>query len=760
MMPGYRLLRVLEFFGIATRYRTDLDAVRRSGLFEADWYLAQLKQRVPRDPVAHYMLTGARRSLDPHPLFDTDYYAAKLARTDEAHVNPLAHYQTSGDAAGENPSPWFEGAWYRTFYEVDLPEGVTALRAYWDKGRFEGQLPHPLFELDWYRERYAGAMSDPDPVIDLVHFGLAAGRVPHRALDGDSRVPRTPQAVQEALEKAVATKEPQAPRVSSKRFDEAGESTFLAALDEKVAEAGILADAPKVSIIMPTRDRAAVLPKAIQSVVDQDYENWELLVVDDGSTDDTAAVVAGFSDPRIRYIAGTGEGAANARNIGLAEASGAFYAYLDSDNQWLPRHLRTMVAFLLLNDLDLAYAAMRLESEDAVRFRGRSFNYRDLLQLNYIDLNAIVHRRALTEAHGGFDVSLRRMMDWDLVLRYAKEARVEYAPFVGVIYDERRDGDRITVREPVSWRFQVQNRYLVDWAALEAELPARDRDLVSIVIPVYGKFELTNGCLESLFRHRGTKRFEIVIANNRSDHATFANMALWERARDEVRLVANATNLNFALGCNVGFAGTRGDIVVFLNNDTLVTDGWLEPLVEELESGRAAAVQPKLLYPDGTVQSYGAAFSEAGLISHILYRGEPGDAPHVNRRRELQAIHGACLAVRAADVVRLRGFDPQYVNGQEDIDFCLRLTAETGKPMVVEPRSTVFHLEGKTRSGRNPHNHRNRSLFTERWAGRIKVDDRQIYTEDGFTVTGYTPESEEMARQGIACFYPKLVRPE
>jgi GT2 family glycosyltransferase len=350
------------------------------------------------------------------------------------------------------------------------------------------------------------------------------------------------------------------------------------------------------------------------------------------------------------------------------------------------------------------------------------------------------------------------MMDWDLVLRYAKDAKVDYAPFIGVIYDERKDGDRITVREPLSWRFHIHNRYLVDWAALEAGLPGRERDLVSIVIPVYGKAELTNGCLESLYRHRGTRRFEIVIVNNKSDRATLANMVLWEKARDDVAVVATWTNLNFALGCNVGFARTRGETVVFLNNDTLVTDGWLEPLVEELESGRAGTVQPKLLYPDGTVQSYGAAFSEAGVISHILYRGEAGDAPHVNRRRDLQAIHGACLAVRAEDVVRLRGFDPLYVNGQEDIDFCLRLTAETGKPAVVDPRSTVYHLEGKTRSGRNPHNHRNRALFVERWQGRVKADDQRIYAEDGFTVSSYTPDGEEMVRQGIACFNPKLVR--
>ncbi|MBN9023150.1 MAG: hypothetical protein J0H08_13870, partial [Rhizobiales bacterium] len=118
------------------------------------------------------------------------------------------------------------------------------------------------------------------------------------------------------------------------------------------------------------------------------------------------------------------------------------------------------------------------------------------------------------------------------------------------------------------------------------------------------------------------------------------------------------------------------------------------------------------------------------------------------------------LAVRAADFIRLRGFDPLYVNGQEDIDFCLRLAAETGKPSAVLPSSTVYHLEGKTRRGRNPHNHRNRATFVERWKGKVRADDRRIYEEDGFIVAGYDADGEEMVRQGIAVFNPRLVRGE
>ncbi|MBN9023297.1 MAG: glycosyltransferase, partial [Rhizobiales bacterium] len=656
---------MLELLGIRTRYGEDLASARASGLFDEDWYRRQLKGRDrPTDLVAHYLVAGAGQGLDPHPLFDTARYAAGLARTPDAGRNPLAHYQASGDAAGRNPSLWFDGAFYRATCETELPEDWTALRHYWETGRQAERSPHPLFEQDWYRERYGAAIGADEPILDLVHAGLAAGRVPHRALDGETRIAREPAAINRAVETIAATEEPRGPRrVSMKNYDLQREKAFLDQLAAAAAKSGILADPPLVSIITPTRNRASLLPTAIRSVLAQDYANWELIIVDDGSEDDTEAVVGGFDDPRIRYLKGSGKGAADARNIGMAAAGGSFFAYLDSDNQWTPHYLTTMVAFVLRRDLDLAYSAMKLESEEGIRYRGRPFDYDDLVELNYVDLNAVVHRRALTERHGGFDTSLRRMMDWDLVLRYAKGARVDHAPFIGVLYDERKEGDRITTRESSAWRYHLHNRYMIDWPALAAAAPARDPDLVSIVIPIYGKYELTNGCLESLFRHAAGRPFEIVIVNNKSDRATFENMALWAAARDGVELVASFTNLNFALSCNVGFARTRGQVVVFLNNDTLVTDGWLAPLAEEVESGAAGAVQPKLLYPDDTVQSFGAVFSEAGVISHILYRGEPRDAPHVNRRRELQAIHGACLAVRAEDFIRLRGFDPLYVNG-------------------------------------------------------------------------------------------------
>ena len=96
---------------------------------------------------------------------------------------------------------------------------------------------------------------------------------------------------------------------------------------------------PVFSIIIPTYNRCELLPKAIDSVVNQHYSDWELVIVDDGSTDQTAEVVAGFDDGRIRYVNQTNQQLSAARNRGMQEATGRYFCFLDDDDVFLPNHL-------------------------------------------------------------------------------------------------------------------------------------------------------------------------------------------------------------------------------------------------------------------------------------------------------------------------------------------------------------------------------------------------------------------------------------
>ena len=100
-----------------------------------------------------------------------------------------------------------------------------------------------------------------------------------------------------------------------------------------------------VSIIMPTLNRADTIKRAIRSVQTQTFTDWELIVVDDGSTDNTAALIEGC-DPRLKLIRQENQGTAGARNTGLCASSGSYIAFLDSDDEWLSHHLELCVSFL------------------------------------------------------------------------------------------------------------------------------------------------------------------------------------------------------------------------------------------------------------------------------------------------------------------------------------------------------------------------------------------------------------------------------
>jgi glycosyltransferase involved in cell wall biosynthesis len=208
---------------------------------------------------------------------------------------------------------------------------------------------------------------------------------------------------------------------------------------------------PLVSVIMPTFNRAEIVGEAIQSIIDQDYINWELFVCDDGSTDDTESVVGRFNDARIRYCKLNRGGAAAARNVGLARTSGDMVAYLDSDNHWHPRFLSRMVLALLQQPGRSAaysnYIDYNVYGTGGViikSFTRPEFSQEKLLEKNYIDLNSFVHRRELYDCWGGFNESLTRRQDYDLVLKYTWLRDPLYVEEILTLYQRNENFSQIT----------------------------------------------------------------------------------------------------------------------------------------------------------------------------------------------------------------------------------------------------------------------------------------------------------------------------
>ena len=205
-----------------------------------------------------------------------------------------------------------------------------------------------------------------------------------------------------------------------------------------------------VSVIMPVWNRAATVGAAIETVLAQSYQEWELLVIDDGSQDDTRAAVARYSrDPRVRYFFQEHAGCCRARNRGLAESRGEVVAYLDSDNTLEPGYLAAVsAAFAAHPERDAAYFGQLVfdHHDDTVFVRAEPFDRARLAEGNYVDVNVFAHRRHLVDRLGGFDERLSRLGDWDLVLRYTAHAEPLVIRAVGGRY-QLGHPDQISERE-------------------------------------------------------------------------------------------------------------------------------------------------------------------------------------------------------------------------------------------------------------------------------------------------------------------------
>ena len=262
--------------------------------------------------------------------------------------------------------------------------------------------------------------------------------------------------------------------------------------------------------------------------------------------------------------------------------------------------------------------------------------------------------------------------------------------------------------------------------------PSRPRP-VSIVVPCWNRAEWTLRLLQSLQETLPDGGYELVIVDNGSTDAT---SKVQPNPDAGVVVVRNEKNLGFAVACNQGAKAASAETLVFCNNDVVAKPGWLPPLLATLERPDVGVVGPKLVFPDGTLQHAGVALlydADGGDLldgMHILYR-QGADHPAANRPRELRAVTGAVMAVRASLFESLGGFYEGYWNGNEDVDLCLS-AGEAGWHVRYEPASVLVHQESASGTERFRATGANRMLLTTRWAA--KVTDERV--TDGALVVG------------------------
>ena len=214
------------------------------------------------------------------------------------------------------------------------------------------------------------------------------------------------------------------------------------------------ASRPLISVVLPVYNSAATIRDTVESVLQQTFGDFELLVIDDGSTDDTLRIVGDASDDRFRVFSFENSGPAAARNKGITRASGEFVAFIDSDDLWVPEKLELQAAALIENpSAGLVYSWVDYinESDRVLNFGSRTRvegdAYKQLLTGNFLDCgsNPLV-RREVFDRVGMFDETVIGAEDWDMWLRIAHEYPFAHVPAVHVFYRIRTETVSSSIR--------------------------------------------------------------------------------------------------------------------------------------------------------------------------------------------------------------------------------------------------------------------------------------------------------------------------
>jgi glycosyltransferase involved in cell wall biosynthesis len=485
---------------------------------------------------------------------------------------------------------------------------------------------------------------------------------------------------------------------------------------------------PLISIILPVYNpELRFLEAAIDSIREQIYERWELCIADDASTDPqirpflekTAA-----TDARIKVMFREKNGHISAcSNSALALATGDWCALLDQDDAFA-EHALALVAREIDRhpDAGLIYSDEDKIDEDGLRsnpFFKPDWNPELFLGQNYINHLGCYRTDVLREM-SGFREGFEGSQDYDLALRYIDQLRPEQVRHIPrILYHWRMVGGSLAaIPNAKPYAKEAARRAIADHCKRQG-MPGKvvpcpengeshrvihalpePAPLVSIIIPTRDRVGLLKRCVESIRARTDYRLFEILIVDNGSvEPATFSFFRAIEQP--SVRVISESGPFNYSRLNNRAAKQARGDILVFLNNDTEIEDAsWLTEMVSHAARAEVGAVGARLWWPDGTLQHGGVVLGLGGVAGHAfphIPRGHPGYFNRAMLQQNSSAVTGACMAVRKTVFEELEGFDEVNLGVTfNDIDFCLRLT-QRGHRVVWTPYANLIHHESASR---------------------------------------------------------------
>jgi GT2 family glycosyltransferase len=246
--------------------------------------------------------------------------------------------------------------------------------------------------------------------------------------------------------------------------------------------------------------------------------------------------------------------------------------------------------------------------------------------------------------------------------------------------------------------------------------------MVSILIPTRDKRELLEKCIDTILEKTNYTNYEIIILDN--DSSEPETLRYFQQISDKARILRCPGPFNFSAINNRGVVASRGDLLIFLNNDTeVISPHWMRALIEQAQRPEVGAVGAKLLFRDRRIQHAGVVLGIDGLVLHA-FGHLPDDGPDspelANVIRDCSAVTGACMMMRRSLFDEVGGFDESLPENFNDIDLCLRLR-QRGYLIVYTPLALLYHHERSSRRGGRAQPHLD--IFMRRWGAYIRAGD-------------------------------------
>ena len=500
---------------------------------------------------------------------------------------------------------------------------------------------------------------------------------------------------------------------------------------------------PLISVITPVFNTPVQwLEEAVQSVLGQAYEDWELILVDDNSSDEALREylpVLASRDSRIKVFKLEGSrGISAALNRGIEHARGEWIGFLDHDDLLEPDALfQTAKLLQQIPDAGLIYSDEDKLTEagfDAPLFKP-DWSPDFFLSCNYL-CHFITVRRELLLRVGGFRSEFDSAQDYDLLFRVIEQTdRIHHIP--RVLYHWRRSGSSSAIspwqkpgqleaaRRAIDEHLQrkgIRGHVAIDWRthAYWVRRELTEAKKISIIIPAGDRIEMLSRCIESITTKTNYPNYELVVVgqDNQSEEArSYFN-------RSKHRLLHYDGPFNDSAIKNFAVEQTKSPWLLFLDNDLKVIDGeWLSAMAEHIQRPEVGVVGARLLWPNDTVQHAGIVLGVGGVAEHA-FRGFPAEDPGVFKQlqvtRNYSCVTGACLLTRRDVFIEVGGFDEERLPmAFNDVDLCLKMR-RAGYLIVYTPFAKLYRHE----SAGHPRlaELREAGVMRERWPELLQRD--------------------------------------